>query len=215
MSSAKTSTTGTDWTQFLSDPVVARNLEALLRAYRDADPDKRDQAVRDTLEDIRSGMAGGEGQEQSQVCVPNLTSPSAIPPFSPQPEAGSQKEDRRRHPRTKCFVAVELRVQGSNAPIWGNLSNTSTGGCFVETTSLLETGVKLEIGLWVANGTIWVKGIIVNGIVTRSKPCLGVRIKFTDLEDKERETLREFLKFVDAATQGYNKQHGYLARIKR
>ena len=93
----------------------------------------------------------------------------------------------------KCFVAVELRVEGSPTPVWGNLSNTSLGGGFVETATPLQTGVKLEIGLWVANGNIWVKGLVLNGIVTRSNPSFGVRLKFDNMEASEREKLAAIL----------------------
>jgi hypothetical protein len=33
-----------------------------------------------------------------------------------------------------------------------------------------------EIGLWLANGKIWIKGLILTGIVTKSSPSFGVRI---------------------------------------
>ena len=115
----------------------------------------------------------------------------------------------------KCFVAVELRVEGSPTPVWGNLSNTSLGGGFVETATPLKTGVKLEIGLWVANGNIWVKGLVLNGIVTRINPSFGVRLKFDNMEASEREKLRQFLKFVESTTKSYQSQQGYLALMKR
>jgi hypothetical protein len=115
----------------------------------------------------------------------------------------------------KCFVAVELRVEGSITPVWGNLANTSMGGCLVETAAPLATGAKTEIGLWVANGKIWVKGIILNGTVTGSNPSSRVRIKFANLEPTERETLRQFLKFVESTTKGYQAQQGYLAQMRR
>lgn len=115
----------------------------------------------------------------------------------------------------QCFVAVEIRVEGASAPIWGNLSNISPGGCFVETATPLHTGVKLNIGLWVANGEIWVKGLVLSGIVTRSNPCFGIRIKFANLESSERETLRQFLKYVESTAKSYQKQQGYLAQMKR
>jgi hypothetical protein len=115
----------------------------------------------------------------------------------------------------KCFVAVELRIDGSPTPVWGNLSNTSLGGGLVETATPVKTGVKLEIGLWVANGKIWVKGLILNGIVTRSNPTFGVRLKFDNLEPTERETLKQFLKFVESISKSYQTQQGYLAQMKR
>ena len=106
-------------------------------------------------------------------------------------------------------------MEGAPAPIWGNLSNTSLGGCFVETATPINPGVNVEIGLWVANGKIWVKGMALNGIVTKSNPSFGLRIKFSDLETPERESLRQFLKFVESTTKGYSLEHGYLAQLKR
>jgi hypothetical protein len=145
------------------------------------------------------------------VVVPS----AAAPPFEPDLFTPSWAQDRRRFPRIKCFVAVELRVDGCLTPVWGNLSNTSIGGCLVETAVPVETGAKLEIGLWMANGKIWVKGLIINGIVTRSNPCFGVRIKFAQLEAPEKDTLREFLKFVETTSKTLTNEHSYLAQLKR
>lgn len=114
----------------------------------------------------------------------------------------------------KCFVAVELRLGQSDAPVWGNLSNTSLGGCFVETVTPFRDGQNVEIGLWVANGKIWVKGLILTGVVTQSTPSFGVRIKFASMETPERESLRQFLKFVENTTKSYQQEQGYLAQLK-
>jgi hypothetical protein len=211
---------GADWTQLLTDPDLVRHLGKLLQIYRDAAPDKRDQALRDALREIKSGAAKtADVPAASPAAEPAAksvtTAPEASPPFEPDIFTPSWGQDRRRYPRMKCFVAVELRLQGSQTPIWGNLSNTSLGGCFVETASPVPTGVDVELGLWVATGKIWVKGIILNGIVTKSNPCFGVRIKFGQMQDSERESLREFLKFVEGTTKGYQSQHGYLAQLKR
>ena len=89
------------------------------------------------------------------------------------------------------------------------------GGCFVETATPVPSGINVELGLWVASGKIWVKGMILNGIVTKSSPSFGVRITFDQMQVTERESLREFLKFVESTTKGYSSQHGYLAQMKR
>jgi hypothetical protein len=237
MSSPKTSPAiGADWTQLLTDPDLVRHLGKLLQIYRDAPPDKRDQTLRDALREIKSNAgktadipaatpaataaakpaaAPAAAPEAVPDPVPVTTAPEASPPFEPDIFTPSWGQDRRRYPRMKCFVAVELHLAGSETPIWGNLSNTSLGGCFVETASPVPTGVEVELGLWVANGKIWVKGIILNGIVIKSNPCFGVRIKFGQMESAERESLREFLKFVEGTTKGYQSHHGYLAHLKR
>src|SRR5438128_9444884 len=172
------------------------------------------------MRDIKSGVphtaaaAAGAGSSAHSVPMgPEAT--STIPPFEPDIFTPSWGQDRRQYPRMKCFVAVELRVQGSATPIWGNLSNTSLGGSFVETATPVPSGVPVEVGLWVANGKIWVKGIILNGVVTKSNPTFGIRIRFAQMESTERESLREFLKFVETTTKGYSSEHGYLAQMKR
>jgi hypothetical protein len=222
MTETKTSAPGADWTKLLTDPDVVSHLGELLQSYRDAEPGRRDQVLIETMRKIKSSaprvQPGANVSSSSTKASPEpplATAPAATPPFEPDIFTPCWGQDRRRYPRMKCFVAVELRVDGSPTPIWGNLSNTSLGGGFVETATPVPTGVKLEVGLWVANGKIWVKGLILNGIVTRSNPSFGVRIKFDNLEPSERETLRQFLKFVESTTKSYQNQQGYLAQMKR
>jgi len=217
MNETKISAPGADWTKLLTDPDIASHLGELLQAYRDAEPARRDEALRDTMRKIKNEAAKAQSAASSSKVMepPVVTAPAATPPFEPDIFTPCWGQDRRRYPRMKCFVAVELHIDGSPAPVWGNLSNTSLGGGFVETVTPVKTGVKLEIGLWVANGKIWVKGLILNGIVTRSNPSFGVRLKFDNMEPAERETLRQFLKFVESTTKTYESQQGYLAQMKR
>src|SRR5258708_38913589 len=87
----------------------------------------------------------------------------------------------------KCYVAVEIHVEGVEEPVWGNLANVSRGGCLVETAGAVHAGKALEIGLWVASGKIWVKGVIISGVGTRSAPTSGVRVKFSEAERSKKE----------------------------
>jgi len=209
---------GADWTRLLADPDLAAHLGELLKTYRDAPPEQRDQALLEVLRKIKQnkGKSGHDGGELSteECATEQVTSkPESMPPFEVTSFSADWGQDRRRHPRIKCFVAVELRPEGSSTPIWGNLSNTSAGGCLVETAATVPTGVNLQVGLWLANGKIWVKGMALNGIATRSNPA--VRIRFGEMEPAERDALREFLKYVESTTRGYATEHGYLARMKR
>ena len=99
-------------------------------------------------------------------------------------------------------------------PVWGNLANVSRGGCLVETASAVPAGKALEIGLWVASGKIWVKGIIISGIVTRNSPSFGVRVKFSEAELSAKEHLREFLKFVESTARKSQNGKAYVAQLK-
>lgn len=230
MSDPKYSGGGADWTQLLTDPALVSHLGDLLQIYREAPADKRDQVLLEAMRNIKGGAGkAAEAPKASSAAAdtrpatvaqaapapPVATSPAASPPFEPDIFTPTWGEDRRRHARMRCFVAVELRLGNSAVPVWGNLSNTSMGGCFVETATPVPSGVSVEIGLWLANGKIWIKGLILTGIVTKSSPSFGVRIKFSELEPTERENLRHFLKFVESTTKGYNTEHGYLAQLKR
>jgi hypothetical protein len=211
---------GTDWTGLLADPDLARNLGKLLQIYRDAPPERREEALLAAMREIKKDAPGGTktasptkvATEPSPQVLP--TRASSTPPFEPDIFSPNWGQDRRRHPRIKCFVAVELHVDNAAAPIWGNLSNTSLGGCQVETANHIGGGAKVEIGLWVASGKIWVKGLALNGVVTRSVPAGGVRIRFAGLDPAEKENLRQFLKYVQETTRASKSESSYLQLLK-
>jgi hypothetical protein len=211
---------GTDWTGLLADPDLARNLGKLLQTYRDAPPERREEALLAAMREIKQGASSGTAAASSTKVAtepspqPLPTPASATPPFEPDIFSPNWGQDRRRHPRIKCFVAVELRVNEADAPIWGNLSNTSLGGCQVETATLISGGAKVEIGLWVASGKIWVKGLALNGVVTRSAPAGGVRVRFAGMEPAEKENLRQFLKYVQETTRASKSEISYLQLLK-
>ena len=164
-----------------------------------------------------AATAGGSPvavQVQAAV-LPQPEPIASTPPFEPDLFAAQAAQDRRRFARIKCFVAVELHIEGIETPVWGNLSNVGRGGAFVETATPIPPGRSVGIGLWVANGKIWVKGVILTGIVTRSAPSFGVRVKFSEAELMEKEHLREFLKFIESAARKGQSGNAYVAQLKR
>jgi hypothetical protein len=210
--------TGTDWTRILSDPDLVRQVGKLLQAYREAPADKREQALLTAMREIKAGSAKA-GRSGTSAQTPAMPEPTAspttsTPPFEPDFFSPNWGSDRRRHPRIKCFVAVELRVDEGPNPIWGNLSNTSAGGCLVETATPVPSNAKVEIGLWVPNGKIWVKGFALSGVVTRSAPANKVRVRFENMSTEERGNLRQFLKFVQETTQASHSESSYMQLLK-
>jgi hypothetical protein len=208
--------TGTDWTRILSDPDLVRHVGKLLQAYREAAPEKREAALLSAMREIKSGANSGTTAGSKTAPQPEAvpTPASATPPFEPDLYSENWGSDRRKHPRIKCFVAVELRVEEISAPIWGNLSNTSVGGCLVETATPVKPGAKVEIALWVPNGKIWIKGFALSGVVTRSGPTTGIRVRFEGMQAAERDSLRQFLKFVQETTRTSNSENGYFQFLK-
>lgn len=207
---------GTDWTKILSDPDLVRHVGKLLQTYREAPCDKREEALLATMREIKSAssQAAKVSDLHPETAQPVPEPVSSTPPFEPDLFTTNWSSDRRLHPRIKCFVAVELHVEGTSSPIWGNLSNTSAGGCLVETASAVKPGAEVEIGLWLPNGKIWVKGFALNGVVTRSGPTSGVRIRFASMPPAERDNLRQFLKFVQETTRASKNEQSYIQMLK-
>lgn len=221
MSESKANVTpGTDWTRLLTDPDLVEHLGSLLQTYREAAPEQREEALLKAMRDIKTQSGGTETATEPAVAaevsatMPGPTASSETPPFEPGAYVPSWVDDRRRFPRIKCFVAVELKVDGSETPVWGNLANTSMGGCYVETVAPVKSGSDVQIGLWVANGKIWIKGFILNGIVIKSNPCFGVRVKF-DVEGPAREGLRQFIKHVETTTKAQKSELSYLQKLQK
>ncbi|HTR65184.1 MAG TPA: PilZ domain-containing protein [Terriglobales bacterium] len=217
MGKAKSSPKAADWTRLLADPVLAKQLGKLLQICRDTAPENREKALFEAIREIR---ASSEGAKPGAAALPEpaaqdvTNTPASAPPFEPDIFTPSWGEDRRRYPRLKCFVAVELKVDGSDKPFWGNVSNISLGGCLVEAPSLVEAGKKIEIGLWISSGNLWVKGVVLTGTVASKAAASGVRVRFSDLEATARETLKQFLKYVETTTKSYHNDHGYLAQLR-
>jgi hypothetical protein len=135
------------------------------------------------------------------------------PPFETDSLSDLASDDRRRFHRIKCYVAVEIHIEGVEAPVWGNLANVSRGGCLVETASAVPPGKALEIGLWVASGKIWVKGVILTGVAQRTA-SFGVRVKFSEAELSEKQHLRDFLKLIEGTARKSHSGNAYLAQLK-
>ena len=230
---------GSDWTRLLTDPDLVSNLGKLLQTYREVDPKQREVALLQAMREIKEAAVQARQAKQKQPAPASEKSPAApeappaaveavkVPEPIPAPEPVTETPpfeldlftpqthgDRRRYRRIKCYVAVELHVEGIKGPIWGNLANVGRGGCLVETATAVPTGKTLEIGLWVKNGKIWVKGVNLSGTVTRSVGSFGVRVKFSEAELSEKKHLREFLKFVEGTTHKAHSENAYLAALK-
>lgn len=221
MLEAAKSPKGSDWTRLLTDPDLVSHLGKLLQTYREVAPELREQALLRAMREIKEAAVAARQVGHPQVPAPPsavLHAPQPvdqIPPF--EPELFSELEsDRRRFQRIKCHVAVEINVEGIPEPIWGNLVNVSRGGCLVETANAVPPGKALEIGLWLANDKVWVKGMILSGVASaRTAQSFGVRVKFSEAELSEKEHLREFLKFVDSTARKAQSGKAYVAQLKR
>jgi hypothetical protein len=206
----------------LTDPDLVSQLSVLLQTYREVAPEKRATALLEAMREIketanRARNGKGTTVTATAAVLEPLPGPEPIketPPFAPDLFASPMPSDRRRFVRMKCNVAVEIHVEDSYTPVWGNLVNVGRGGCLVETARVVPANKALKIGLWVASGKIWVKGVVINGI-SRTTPSFGVRVQFSRAELSEKEHLREFLKFVEGEARNSQSENSYVAKLKR
>jgi c-di-GMP-binding flagellar brake protein YcgR len=97
-------------------------------------------------------------------------------------------QDRRKFPRIKAAVQVELRTEGSTVPTRVETSDISQGGFYVEMTLTLEIGTRLDVVLWVGD-----KKLSAKAIVATKHPQFGNGMEFVAMSEQDRGTLGCFL----------------------
>jgi hypothetical protein len=105
------------------------------------------------------------------------------------PEAGDTTavDERRRWPRVKCSVSLEIRPTKQTV-IWGNASDLSPGGCFAEMSIPLPMGTLLDIALWLGDEKLHLRGQVVS-----LQPGFGNGVSFVDQTPANRERLCRFI----------------------
>ena len=78
----------------------------------------------------------------------------------------------------------------------------------------VKSGSKVEIGLWVPNGKIWVKGFAISGVVTRSGPANGVRVRFDGMAPAERDNLAPIPEVRAGNHPRLTSENGYFELLK-
>jgi diguanylate cyclase (GGDEF)-like protein len=111
-------------------------------------------------------------------------------------------KDRRVHPRLKCRITIELQSEANGTPLFGNLTDVSMGGCYIETSAILSPGTKLKLGFSMDDGTLSTEGV-----VARNEPGLGVAVQFREMNREGREKMLKILEFVQKSTAFYNNRY--------
>jgi c-di-GMP-binding flagellar brake protein YcgR len=106
-------------------------------------------------------------------------------------------EEKRKHPRWKVRVPVELRPEASETPIRGETVDLSLGGFYVEMMFALEIGTQLDITLKVGDSIL-----LATGEVVTCDRTVGNGIRFTRMLPDDRVELDRFLQAVEAQQKG-------------
>ena len=116
-------------------------------------------------------------------------------------KAPTQK-DQRLHTRMKCRLTIELHPQGGAVPIFGNVIDISLGGCYVETSAILNPGSVLKLVFSIDDGSLTTEGT-----VARIHPGSGVAVQFKEMSRESREKMYRILEFVQSKTTLYNDRY--------
>ena len=98
--------------------------------------------------------------------------------------------ERRRSPRMKCSVSVELHPPGQTV-IWGKGSDLSVGGCFVEMPIPLPVETGFAMALWLGETKLRL-----HGQVASTSPGFGIGVRFTDVSPETQEFLRRHMEGI-------------------
>lgn len=119
--------------------------------------------------------------------------PSAEPrsdPFSlqPLPAQNWDRSERRRAPRLRCSGTGKIRQPGVAFPIWAEVTDVSSGGCYVQMVFTVSRGSEVDVQLTINERTFAAKGKVVT-----SHPGVGMGIQFTDLSPESQKSLSDVL----------------------
>jgi diguanylate cyclase (GGDEF)-like protein/putative nucleotidyltransferase with HDIG domain len=120
----------------------------------------------------------------------------------------TNRKNRRLYPRIKGRITVEFRPEASDAPVLGNLTNISLGGCYIETSHVLAADSRLNI-----NFSIDGEALLAEGSIVRCDPGMGLAIKFKEGNRDDRAYLQKIVEFVDRSAKTYDNE--YLAKLGR
>jgi hypothetical protein len=96
-------------------------------------------------------------------------------------------DERRKYPRVKTRVPVEIYVEEGETPLRGATLDLSVGGCYIETMFPFPKGARLELKLAVADT------LLIEAEVATCDPQVGNGIVFRRMLPEDVEALRKFI----------------------
>jgi len=97
-------------------------------------------------------------------------------------------KERRRYPRLKLHVPVEIRADGAASSIHVASTDLSLGGCYIESIFPFPVGTTLDLKLQIGETTIPIAATVVT-----SDPQVGNGIIFAKMLPEDRGALEAFL----------------------
>jgi hypothetical protein len=100
--------------------------------------------------------------------------------------------NRRRFPRHKISLPLELRDERVNAPLRINATDVSGNGCYVESMQPLPVGTVLKVDFWLDD-----EHVKITAVVRTCDPGVGNGIEFTGMPPEAKDRMQSFLEAID------------------
>src|ERR1700685_1169224 len=117
-------------------------------------------------------------------------------------------KNRRLHPRLKCRVTIEFSPE-DDVPVFGNLTDLSIGGCYIETSAILKPGTIVKLGFSTDDGSMTAEGV-----VARIGPGIGMGVQFKELNREGRVRMLKILEYVRKTSAFYDSRY-FASLLKR
>jgi len=101
--------------------------------------------------------------------------------------------ERRKHPRFKLNLPVEVHAEGSDTPIHFATSDVSLDGCYIESMYPFPIGTRLSLKLEIADT------LLIDAQVVTADPQFGNGIQFLRMLPEDHDTLSHYLDSVASA----------------
>ena len=98
--------------------------------------------------------------------------------------------ERRKHPRFKVSVPVEIHSEGNAAPLHCATSDLSLGGCYIESMYPFPSGTCLDLKLEASDT------LLISAMVVTCDPQFGNGIQFLRMLPEDHAALSKFLDHV-------------------
>ena len=102
-------------------------------------------------------------------------------------ESAQHDTERRRYPRLKARISVEIHCAGS-APMRTATDEVSLCGCYIETMFTMDVGTRLALLFSCGD-----EQIPSNAVVATKYPQVGNGLDFIDMAPEHRLKLAEYL----------------------
>lgn len=96
--------------------------------------------------------------------------------------------ERRRYPRVKGRIAVEIRSAATATASRAMTDEISQSGCYVETMFTLEVGAKVSLTFWLND-----ERIHATALVATRYPQVGNGFDFIEMSAEDRSKLSNYI----------------------